>query len=536
MRGMLCGVMAATYQELVAENARLRAEGAALKAQLADANSRMEAMSATIDNLNATINGQNATIDNLNATIDNFKAAVNNFEATIVGLRETIDGQNATIDNLNARIAKLQAALEAAQRSAKRQAAPFRKADGPEADPKKPGRKSGSRHGRHAHRGIPPRIDERYDVPLPEVCPHCGGRHLVETEVALQYQTEIPRTPIYRQFEIHVGQCADCGGRVQGRHELQTSEAVGAAASQLGSDAHAALVIFNKDMGLSHGKCARVLGTLFGIPIARATSARSNLRTARLAEPAAAQLREEIRGSPMVVADETGWRVGGRNAWLHGFVTPTATCYEIGDRSGAIAEALLGRDWSGTLVHDGWIAYDRFRAAFHQQCLRHLQRRCQNILETAVGAAVRLPRAVLALIDRAFDVRRAWRGHRLTADERTDAGLSLGCALEALVQGTFTYEPNRRLAAHVADHAMHWFWFLIDPTIDATSYRAEQAMRPAVVNRKVWGGNRTWVGARAQSVLMSVVRTLTQRGVHLLPWFSSLRRSPTPLLLPAEVR
>lgn len=487
MRGMLCRVMAATYRELEAENARLRGEVATLGARLADAERRNEELSVTID-------------------------------------------------NVRARIDKLEVALEAAQRSAKRQAAPFRKADGPKAAPKKPGRKSGSRHGRHAHRGVPPRIDEFYDVPLPEVCPHCGGRHLAETEVTPQYQTEIPRTPIYRQFDIHVGQCEDCGGRVQGRHELQTSDAVGAAASQLGSEAHAAMVILNKDLGLSHGKCARVLGTLFGIPIARATSARSNLRTARLAEPAYAQLREDIRGSPMVVPDETGWRVGGRNAWLHGFVTPTATCYEIGDRSGAIAEALLGLDWSGTLIHDGWSVYDRFLAAFHQQCLGHLQRRCQRILETAVGAAVRLPRAMLELIDRAFGLRRAWRGHRLTADELTDAGLSLGCELEVLVQGTFTYEPNRRLAAHVGDHAMHWFWFLIDPMIDATNYRAEQAMRPAVVNRKVWGGNRTWAGARAQSVLMSVGRTLTQRGADLLLWFSALRRSPTPLLLPAEVR
>jgi transposase len=130
-----------------------------------------------------------------------------------------------------------------------------------------------------------------------------------------------------------------------------------------------------------------VFHTLFGIPVARATSARSNLRTARLAEPAYAQLREDIRGSPMVVPDETGWRVGGRSAWLHGFVTATATCYEIGDRSGAIAEALLGLDWSGTLVHDGWSVYDRFLAAFHQQCLGHLQRRCQRILETAGAAA-----------------------------------------------------------------------------------------------------------------------------------------------------
>lgn len=447
-----------------------------------------------------------------------------------------LEGENrrlsAIIENLRARIEKLSAALEAAERSGKRQAAPFRKAEGPKAEPKKPGRKSGPRHGPHAHRTVPSRIDEKYDVPLPKTCPHCGGRHLSETEVTPQYQAEIPRKPIHRQFDIHVGLCQDCGRRVQGRHELQTSDAVGAAASQLGPDAHAALVILNKDLGLSHGKCARVLGTLFGIPIARATSVRSNLRTARQAEAAYAQLRLEVRASSWVAPDETGWRVGGRNAWLHGLVGETATCYEIGDRSGEIAEGVLGLDWAGTLIHDGWSVYDRFLQAFHQQCLGHLQRRCQRILETAVGAAARLPGTILELIDQAFTLRRAWRGHRLSADDLTVAGLSLGCALETLVSGTFTYEPNRRLAAHVRHHAMHWFWFLIDPKIDATNYRAEQAMRPAVVNRKVWGGNRTWRGARAQSVLMSTIRTLIQRGADLLPWFSMLRRSQPPLLLP----
>jgi transposase len=49
--------------------------------------------------------------------------------------------------------------------------------------------------------------------------------------------------------------------------------------------------------------------------------------------------------------------------------------------------------------------------------------------------------------------------------------------------GRFTYAPNRRLARHVLGHALEWFWFLIDPTIDATNWRAEQAIRPAVVNR-----------------------------------------------------
>jgi transposase len=140
--------------------------------------------------------------------------------------------------------------------------------------------------------------------------------------------------------------------------------------------------------------------------------------------------------------------------------------------------------------------YDRFGKAFHQQCVRHLQRRCQELLLAAVGGAVRFPRAVLALVDRAFALRRAWRGHRLSGDALAEQGLALSCELEQLASGRFTYAPNDRLAKHLLKHAMHWFWFLIDPTIDATNWRAEQAIRPAVVNRKVWGGNRTAAGAR----------------------------------------
>jgi transposase len=47
----------------------------------------------------------------------------------------------------------------------------------------------------------------------------------------------------------------------------------------------------------------------------------------------------------------------------------------------------------------------------------------------------------------------------------------------------------------------------------ATNYRAEQALRPAVVNRKVWGGNRTEAGAQAQGVILSVLRTCKQQVV-----------------------
>jgi len=436
---------------------------------------------------------------------------------------------------LREEVARLTAALEQVQRQGKRQAAPFRKQDEPAAEPKQPGRKSGRRHGPHAHRALPPRIDERYDAPLPPGCPHCRGREVHETHVAVQYQTEIPRQVIYRRFDVHVGRCDDCGRAVAGRHALQTSSARGAAASQLGPNVHALLVILNKQLGLSHGKSVKLLSTLFdGLTIARGTSARSMARTAGRCQMAHEQLRRDIRGSPQVVPDETGWRVAGRNAWLHAFVGRRETCYVIDPtRSRQPAEDLLGLDWRGTLVHDGWSVYDRFSRAAHQQCLAHLQRRCEGLLETAVRGAARLPRAVLALIERAYALRRAWRGHRLSGDGLAERGLGLACELEHLAAGRFTHEPNRRLAGHLLGHAMHWFWFLIDPRIDATNYRGEQAIRPAVVNRKVWGGNRTWLGARWQSILMSVIRTCEQRDADPFAFLLAALRHPTAQILPA---
>lgn len=77
------------------------------------------------------------------------------------------------------------------RRLGKRQAAPFSKG-APAAEPMPPGRKSGKRHGPHAHRSRPPpQIDETHDAPLPETCPGCAGRRGRETRVIAQYRTEI---------------------------------------------------------------------------------------------------------------------------------------------------------------------------------------------------------------------------------------------------------------------------------------------------------------------------------------------------------
>jgi len=434
--------------------------------------------------------------------------------------------------DLQAENERLRRQLDEATRAGQRQAAPFAKGQ-PTGQPKKPGRKPGADYGPKAHRPPPERIDEVHEAPLPDACPDCGGP-LDETHLDHQYQVEIPRKPIHRQFNIHVGRCRRCHRRVQGRHILQTSDALGAAASQLGPDAQAAVVELNKQAGLSHGKVSRALDSLFGITLTPGGSVHSVLRAARRCEPAYAAICQAVGHSERVVLDETGWHVGGHNAWLHALVGPEATAYVIDPtRSGAVAERILGASYAGALIHDGWSAYGRFEQTRHQQCLGHLLRRCRELLETATRGAVRFPRRVKDLLQGALDLR-----DRHAAGEVSRHGLAVarGRLENQLSDLTFppkTNEANERLAQHLWAHRDELFTFLRQPGLDATNWRAELAIRFGVILRKVWGGSRTWAGARAQSVLMSVWRTCWQQGRSALDFLSQLLRgAPVALALP----
>ena len=93
-----------------------------------------------------------------------------------------------------------------------------------------------------------------------------------------------------------------------------------------------------------------------------------------------------------------------------------------------------------------------------------------------------------------------------------------------------------RLLRHLRREFDALFTFLREPGLPATNWMAEQALRPAVVNRKVWGGNRTWKGARHQERLMSVLCTSRQQHEDPVTILADLLRAPgsvAPLELPA---
>jgi len=313
---------------------------------------------------------------------------------------------------------------------------------------------------------------------------------------------------------------------------------LGAAAAQFGPEAQAAVVLLNKTFGLSHLKIATVLHALFGISLTRGASVQMVLRAPRRLGPADQEIRQEIRSASGITPDETGWRVAGRPAWRHAWVTARATGYAIDPhRKADVLERLIGRDWSGTMVHDGFASYDRFTAATHQQCLGHVLRRVRDLEAQASRGAVHYPRKLIALFTEAIHLRNRYTAGEVSAEELRQARPGFDRRLRALAWPAREVPAYETLSAHLWRHRDEWFTFLSHPEVEPTNWEVEQAIRPAVVNRKVWGGNRTWVGARAQEVLMSVLETCRRAGRSGLEFVSQTLRAfanpqlPRPMLL-----
>jgi transposase len=448
-------------------------------------------------------------------------------------LREDLRRSEAERQRLRRENEKLKEELDAARRAVYRQAAPFSRGTRVAA-PQRPGRKAGAAYGRHAHRPAPPHVDEIYPVPLPAACPGCQGT-LRQDRVAPQYQEDLPvQRPLVRRFDVHVGTCERCGRRVQGRHALQTSDALGAAAVQLGPQAVALAVLLNKRYGLPYGKIATLLRERFGLTVTRGGLVHAVHRAARQAEPTYAHLCTTVRGSPIVSVDETSWRVDAMRQWLWVWTTATSTVYAILPGRGlAQAASVIGLDYPGVLQHDGWHSYRYFTAAEHQTCLAHVLRRCRALLLDHPGQP--WVTAVKDLLQAALATRDAYQAGRVSARGLAVARGHYAKRLRRLLaRRRSPHRPIALLQQHLAGQENALLRFLLDPTLDATNWRAEQALRPAVITRKMCGGgNRTAHGAASQEVLTSVLRTADQRGLDATELIVTLLTTPDAIVPPS---
>jgi transposase len=280
---------------------------------------------------------------------------------------------------------------------------------------------------------------------------------------------------------------------------------------QLGPNALALGALLNKEYGLSWGKVASIIGRAFGLKASRSTYCRAAERLSDQVEPTYGAMIEAVKTSPVVNPDETGWKVGGRRWWLWDFVTANFTIYRIAfSRGGDVLEEVLGLEFSGIVGRDGWAPYGRLENAAHQSCLSHHLARVRELLEVAKRGAARFPLAVKRILQAALNLRDR-------RDEISEHGFAVARGrIEARMDRLLEWQPsdpaNARFARHLRNEHPHLFTFLYCPEVEATNWPAEQAIRPAVITRKMAGGNRTVRGAHVQEVLTSVIRTCYQQG------------------------
>jgi transposase len=216
-------------------------------------------------------------------------------------------------------------------------------------------------------------------------------------------------------------------------------------------------------------------------------------------------------------------RSGGTKCWLWDFVGDDVTVYRILDGRGYDqAKQILGEGFSGVLERDGWAAYRGFAQAAHQTCYAHLLRRCHDMIADSAGDHTRIPATVRQILKDALALRDAGDAGRVDPEQLARKVLRLGERLDLLLATDATCcEPDRKLVKHLRNERDALFTFLVVPGVAATNWRAEQAIRPAVVNRKHWGGNRTRQGADTAQVLASVLRSARQQ-----------HRDPVGILVP----
>lgn len=224
-------------------------------------------------------------------------------------------------------------------------------------------------------------------------------------------------------------------------------------------------------------------------------------------------LAEQVRKSPYVHADETGWREDGENGYLWSFSTPDVRYFHR-DRSRGhqVPEGVLGEAFPGIIISDFYGGYN-YHLGLHQRCwvhflgdLRALGEEHKEDSQVAAWVA-----QVVQVYEDAKSFQSEKRRARIRARE---------CFQERLLQLGEPYARTGTKQAVLAERIMRFanelFTFVEHPDLPSHNNAAERAIRPSVIDRKVTGGTRSSHGSHTRSVLMSLFRTWEARGLDLL--------------------
>jgi hypothetical protein len=308
------------------------------------------------------------------------------------------------------------------------------------------------------------------------------------------------------EHTIHRDWCGKCGKHV----EPVVPDAL--RGSEVGHRALTLSAWWHYGLGLTTRQISDVLNYHLGLHLSRGGLTKMWRRLSRLLRPWYEEIRSQGLRSGVLHGDETGWRESGKTRWLWAFATSDATFYLIDrSRSASALKQFFCEEFAGALVTDFWGPYNSVACGRRQVCLVHLLRDLKHV-EQYKQPGEHWPPFAKKLRRLLGDAMRLKKNDELTDATYASRRACLEARLDKLIDTPWKDQQARRLIKRLRRHRHDLLTFLDHDDVPPDNNHAERSIRPAVVMRKNQYGNRSAAGAETQALLMSVYRTLHQRG------------------------
>src|ERR1700730_6777683 len=369
---------------------------------------------------------------------------------------------------------------------------------------KQPGRKTGHPGSRRAP---PERIDVRKSHRA-QCCPHCAGPLKRCADTRTRYTEDIPAgiQPEVTEHTIHRDWCPRCQKSVEPRvPEALPGSAIGNRVLTMSSWLHYGL-------GNTLSQIVEVFNYHLQFRVTPGGLVQQWYRLQEILFPWYEQIQREARDPAVLHADETGWRVNGKGHWLWCFTTQRLTYYLIDRQRGRpVLARFFRKAFAGVLVTDFWGAYNAVVCSARQTCLAHLLRDLEHV-EKYKHPGPKWAEFAQQLRRLLRDAIRLKKRDAVPADEYASRRDRLHRRLAALLKKPWDDPQARRLIKRLRRHRHDLLTFLNHADVPFDNNHGERSIRPAVIIRKNSYCNRSQRGADTQAVLMSIYRTLKQRG------------------------
>ena len=366
----------------------------------------------------------------------------------------------------------------------------------------KPGQKVG-------HKGMtrPLAIPDSQVEVTADRCPDCGAKLNLPFRFESKVIEEIPEPQpvIVTEYKIDHYICPCCGKEVVARDANCAHE------GKFGNNVIAQATLMRYEDRLPHRKIQDTLKRIHGLALSPATIFDLTRRAGEAVRPEYDAILERIRGAPILYVDETGIHVQGEKHWIWTFTTPSETFFVIRKSRGTnVLIEVLTRRFKGIIVCDGWKPYARFTKNL-QRCWAHLLRESKDIAEK-FEEAIPLHNALKEL----YEILTTAMENDPPPEVRMTLWELAREALRHWISKEYSIEKVRKFIGKINNGFEYWFTFIINPGVEPTNNRAERALRPHVVLRKILGTLRNDKGTSIHERIMTTLATWGQKGLNSL--------------------